>query len=218
MGSEMCIRDRVWGAIELAGLDPFAGFLHVDRPGKPSMVLDLIEEFRQQVVDRTVFGLVNRGYQPKLEDGKLSEETRKEFSLKIYRTGLFDIDTKLKDIESEEYKDILFDLNKDTISDPIKGKNGYYVFKIVDQKYPEFNEIIKLISEFSKNIITINALELAEKAGSSAVMNIVILGAAMKRNIIPISYESVIETIKEYFPEKYRDMNIKAFKLGFEST
>jgi len=86
------------------------------------------------------------------------------------------------------------------------------------QKYPDFNEIIKLISEFSKNIITINALELAEKAGSSAVMNIVILGAAMKRNIIPISYESVIETIKEYFPEKYRDMNIKAFKLGFEST
>lgn len=28
-----------------AGLDPFAGFVHVDRPGKPSLTLDLIEEF-----------------------------------------------------------------------------------------------------------------------------------------------------------------------------
>lgn len=74
---------QVWGAIELAGLDPFAGFLHVDRPGKPSMVLDLIEEFRQQVVDRTVFGLINRGYQPKTENEKLAEETRKEFSRKV---------------------------------------------------------------------------------------------------------------------------------------
>jgi len=74
---------QVWGAIELAGLDPFAGFLHVDRPGKPSLVLDMVEEFRQQVVDRTVFGLVNRGYQPKMEEGKLADKSRKEFAQKI---------------------------------------------------------------------------------------------------------------------------------------
>lgn len=45
---------QVWGAVVSAGLEPFAGFLHVDRPGKPSLVLDLVEEFRQPVVDRTV--------------------------------------------------------------------------------------------------------------------------------------------------------------------
>jgi CRISPR-associated protein Cas1 len=48
---------NVWGAVlnaglEHAGLEPFAGFLHVDRSGKPSLVLDLVEEFRQPVVDR----------------------------------------------------------------------------------------------------------------------------------------------------------------------
>jgi CRISP-associated protein Cas1 len=48
-------------ALVLAGLDPYGGFLHVDRPNKPSLVLDLIEEFRQTVVDRTLVGLVNRG-------------------------------------------------------------------------------------------------------------------------------------------------------------
>ena len=46
---------QVWSALSLAGLEPFAGFLHVDRPGKPSLVLDFIEEFRQPVVDRVVF-------------------------------------------------------------------------------------------------------------------------------------------------------------------
>ena len=46
------LQSQVWSAITLAGLEPFAGFIHVDRPGKPSLVLDLMEEFRQPVVDR----------------------------------------------------------------------------------------------------------------------------------------------------------------------
>lgn len=52
---------QVERAIILAGLDPYAGFIHTDRPGKPSLVLDLIEEFRQPVVDRVVLGLVGQG-------------------------------------------------------------------------------------------------------------------------------------------------------------
>lgn len=54
----------LYGQVErclvLAGLDPYAGFLHTDRPGKPSMTLDFIEEFRAVVADRTVFGMANR--------------------------------------------------------------------------------------------------------------------------------------------------------------
>jgi CRISPR-associated protein Cas1 len=73
----------VWGAVVAAGLEPFAGFLHVDRPGKPSLVLDLVEEFRQPVVDRTVIAHVNRGETVKMEEGLLASETRKIFSQKI---------------------------------------------------------------------------------------------------------------------------------------
>ena len=40
-----------------AGLDPYLGYFHKDRYGKPSMVLDLIEEFRQPVVDRAIITL-----------------------------------------------------------------------------------------------------------------------------------------------------------------
>jgi CRISPR-associated protein Cas1 len=43
-----------------AGLDPNVGFLHADRPGKPSLALDLMEEFRPLVADRLALTLVNR--------------------------------------------------------------------------------------------------------------------------------------------------------------
>lgn len=46
-------------ALEGVGLDPAVGFLHVDRPGRPSLALDLVEEFRSLVADRMVVSLIN---------------------------------------------------------------------------------------------------------------------------------------------------------------
>jgi len=74
---------HVWGAVLNAGLEPFAGFLHVDRPGKPSLVLDLVEEFRQPVVDRVVISHINLGQVIGMKEGLLDEETRKEFGARI---------------------------------------------------------------------------------------------------------------------------------------
>ncbi len=71
-------------AIVLAGLDPYAGFIHADRPGKPSLVLDLIEEFRQPVVDRAIFAILNKGTVLKLDDkGRLDEGTRQTLITKV---------------------------------------------------------------------------------------------------------------------------------------
>jgi CRISPR-associated protein Cas1 len=58
-------------AIVLAGLDPYAGFVHADRPGKPSLVLDLIEEFRAAAADRPVFALFNRGTRVEMDAARL---------------------------------------------------------------------------------------------------------------------------------------------------
>jgi len=74
---------RIWGAVLLAGLEPFAGFLHVDRPGKPSLVLDMVEEFRQPVVDRAIWGWLNRGGKPEIDDDGLTHVTRKELAVRI---------------------------------------------------------------------------------------------------------------------------------------
>jgi CRISP-associated protein Cas1 len=47
-------------ALESAGLDSQCGFLHRDRPGRPSLALDLMEEFRPAIADRAVLTLINR--------------------------------------------------------------------------------------------------------------------------------------------------------------
>ena len=50
----------VRAALETVGLDPAVGFLHRDRPGRPSLALDLMEEFRPFFADRLVLSLINR--------------------------------------------------------------------------------------------------------------------------------------------------------------
>ena len=47
-------------ALESVGLDPAVGFLHRDRPGRPSLALDLVEEFRPLLADRLALSLLNR--------------------------------------------------------------------------------------------------------------------------------------------------------------
>jgi CRISPR-associated protein Cas1 len=47
-------------AAESVGLDPAVGFLHRDRPGRPSLALDLMEELRPVLADRLALSLVNR--------------------------------------------------------------------------------------------------------------------------------------------------------------
>jgi CRISPR-associated protein Cas1 len=46
-------------AIEIAGLDPYVGYLHAVHCGRPSLALDLMEEFRSIVADSVVLGLIN---------------------------------------------------------------------------------------------------------------------------------------------------------------
>jgi CRISPR-associated protein Cas1 len=75
---------QVERALVLAGLDPYGGFIHADRPGKPSLVFDLIEEFRQVVVDRTVIGMANKGTDLELDDkGLLVKKSRRAIAEKV---------------------------------------------------------------------------------------------------------------------------------------
>ena len=50
----------VRSALETVGLDPAVGFLHRDRPGRPGLALDIMEEFRSVIADRLVLSLINR--------------------------------------------------------------------------------------------------------------------------------------------------------------
>lgn len=80
----MLLAHDVRSALESVGLDPMVGFLHRDRPGRPGLALDLMEEFRPCFADRLVLSLINLGQVRAeefavLESGavRLSDEARK---------------------------------------------------------------------------------------------------------------------------------------------
>jgi CRISPR-associated protein Cas1 len=54
------LTEAVYSATVLAGLDPYCGFYHAERWGRPALVLDLMEEFRPLVADSVVLTLVNK--------------------------------------------------------------------------------------------------------------------------------------------------------------
>lgn len=79
------LTNEVASALESVGLDPYVGFMHSDRPGRPSLALDMIEELRPIFADRLALTLVNRkqisgkGFIRKESGGILmDDETRKE--------------------------------------------------------------------------------------------------------------------------------------------
>jgi len=53
------LANDIRSALESVGLDPYVGFLHTDRPGRPSLALDMMEEFRPSFADRLVLNLIN---------------------------------------------------------------------------------------------------------------------------------------------------------------
>ena len=69
------LASEVLKSLHTSGLDPYAGFLHSDRYARKSLVFDLMEEFRQQVVDKSVLKLINKNQIEKddfeLKEGKI---------------------------------------------------------------------------------------------------------------------------------------------------
>lgn len=55
------LRHDVQSAVNIVGFDPYLGYLHVERYGRPSLALDLMEEFRPLVVDAMVLAAINKG-------------------------------------------------------------------------------------------------------------------------------------------------------------
>ena len=84
--SYVLLENMCCSALELVGLDPYAGFMHTDRPGRHSLALDLMEELRAPLADRFVLTLINKkvingkGFVSK-EDGAviMEGETRNKF-------------------------------------------------------------------------------------------------------------------------------------------
>ncbi|MEM2935142.1 MAG: indolepyruvate oxidoreductase subunit beta [Candidatus Thermoplasmatota archaeon] len=85
------------------------------------------------------------------------------------------------------------------------------------EKYPKLEEIFEKISSQCR-LVKIDANKIANSVGSILTKNIVMLGSFYALNIFPLKEESVVETIKESFSEKYIEKNLEAFKRGKEEA
>ena len=86
------LRHDIESALETVGLDPAVGFLHTDRPGRPSLALDLMEELRSVLADRLVLTLINRrqvqaeGFAEQDGGGILLEEATRKTVIAAWQT------------------------------------------------------------------------------------------------------------------------------------
>jgi indolepyruvate ferredoxin oxidoreductase beta subunit len=82
-------------------------------------------------------------------------------------------------------------------------------------EYPSEDDIMNNIRKFSDTIYEFDAMNLAQEAGSSRSMNIVMFGAIIGSGITPIKKETAINMVKEAFPSRFEEANTRAFEAGF---
>ena len=84
--------------------------------------------------------------------------------------------------------------------------------------YPSLDEITEKINGFTRNVVVVEAAELAKEAGSVLTRNAVLIGGLAATGKMPVRIESLKEAIRELVPAKYLEMNMKAFELGYKDV
>ncbi len=115
---------RVLRSILKSGLMPFAGFMHADRPGKASLVLDIMEIFRQPIIDWTVIQFVRQEH----------PDASKELSTDIVRNFAKHLETRFQDrsiFTTKQYSlQKIIELQTDMIASFLKGERLLEIWNI----------------------------------------------------------------------------------------
>lgn len=81
--------------------------------------------------------------------------------------------------------------------------------------YPEMEQVTARLSQAAGRLITLDAVEIAEKAGNRLATNVVMLGALFGTGIMPINTETIKNLVAERVPPKALKANMAAFDLGY---
>ncbi len=89
-----------------------------------------------------------------------------------------------------------------------------FTVNIGEEEYPDIEKLIKDLN--IKNIVGIDAVEIARKNGNLQSVNMVLLGAAFATDLIPVDQSDIEESIKNQFPERSWNSNLNAFRQGMD--
>jgi indolepyruvate ferredoxin oxidoreductase beta subunit len=84
--------------------------------------------------------------------------------------------------------------------------------------YPDLKELQELIRAKASKLIAFNAAELAKEAGNPLAVNMVLLGALVQTEILPLTTDNVKEAMKRKTKPQFLDSNLKAFELGYSAA
>ncbi len=85
-------------------------------------------------------------------------------------------------------------------------------------KYPEIATILDLLEKKAGQVVAFDAMALARQAQNPLGVNMVLLGALIQKEQLPLSADMVKETIRTTTKKAFVDANIRAFDLGFDAA
>ena len=86
------------------------------------------------------------------------------------------------------------------------------------EEYPDIDGLISSVKKITNNLRTIDATKIAMSAGKAVAANAVMIGAVAATEGFPLSKDLLKEVLLEIVPEKFRELNSKAFDMGYDAT
>ncbi len=85
-------------------------------------------------------------------------------------------------------------------------------------QYPDIDGLVESIRQATDRVYTLDATRLATEAGAAQAMNMVMLGSLIGAEIFPCTPDGFLDSVLRITPEKFAEINRKAFFLGVESV
>ncbi|TWH48708.1 indolepyruvate oxidoreductase subunit beta [Sporomusa sp. KB1] len=76
-------------------------------------------------------------------------------------------------------------------------------------------DIIHYLQSTRRQVVFVDGQRLCAAAGTAKVLNVIMLGVAIKQQLLPFSREEVLQTITENLPAKFLELNKKALEIGY---
>ena len=85
------------------------------------------------------------------------------------------------------------------------------------EEYPDIEDLKNAVLKANKNLYTLDATKIAIEAGKAVAANAVMIGAVAAMKGFPIPKDVLLKSLMEQVPEKFRDLNVKAFEMGYSA-
>ena len=86
------------------------------------------------------------------------------------------------------------------------------------EEYPEVSDLVDSVKAVNNHLVTIDATSLAIKAGKAVAANAVMIGAVAALDGFPIPKDVLKDVLGKKVPEKFRELNLNAFEMGYEAA